>query len=157
LNIRSAPAHVGSRVAAEDFGDDVLGIDKIPKAGIAGISVVAALGKIAIKVLRRPILTGSIDFAAVEASSLGGIVEQIISRGYLLEQLFGLLVSRIQVRMQLLGELAIGLLDVLLRRIGLHTQDRIRISCQLILPSCADPIPRSRCPLPLRISSTSAP
>ena len=49
--------------------------------------------------------------------------------------------------MQLLGEPTIGLLDVVLRSIPFHTQNRVRIGCQWSLLSLIGSVARSRQPL----------
>jgi hypothetical protein len=68
----------------------------------------------------------------------------VIGCGDVLELLLSLLVSRVQIRMQFLGEPAIRLLDVRLRRIPLHTQDRVGIGRQIALLSLVGSIPGSR-------------
>ena len=58
-------------------------------------------------------LAAGIDLALVEALTLLGVAENAVGLRYLLELLFDRLVAGIDVRMQLLGQLAVGALDVL--------------------------------------------
>ena len=62
-----------------------------------------------------PLLAGGIDLACVEAATFFGVAEQVIGGRDCLE--LGLLarVVWIEVRMQGLGELSVGLLDLVLR------------------------------------------
>ena len=87
-----------------------------PISSIAGGRAVAraliAAGIFAIIALLRPLLAARVDLAAVVAPALLLIADDVIGGGDLLELLLGRLVARIEVGVQLLGELAIGLGDV---------------------------------------------
>ena len=67
--------------------------------------------------LRRRLLgPRGVDLAGVVAAALFRVRQQVVRRRNLLELLLGALVARIEVRMQLLGELPVGLADFLRRR-----------------------------------------
>ena len=68
-----------------------------------------------------------VDLAAVEPRALVLVGEQVVGLGHVREALGGLGVVLVAVGMQLLGELAVGGLDVLLARAALNAQGRIRI------------------------------
>ncbi len=78
----------------------------------------------------RPLHAGGVDFAAIETGALFRVAQKIVCGGDVLELLLGLLVSGIEVRMQLLGQPPVGLLDFILgggfldsqRYIGIHGQ-----------------------------------
>ena len=63
------------------------------------------------------------------------IAQEIVGGGGLLELRLDLLVAGIEVGVQLLGELAIGALDVLVARAARHAQDFVRIG-HVTSPSC---------------------
>src|SRR5215472_9608114 len=85
-----------------------------------------ALGVIAVVAARRPLGAAFVDFAAIVARPLFGIGEEIISRRNRLEPRFRLGLARVQIRMKLLGELAIGLTDFVRAGAGFDTQHLIR-------------------------------
>src|ERR1700754_4051919 len=61
---------------------------------------------------RRPLRAGRVDLSIVEPLAFLVIAQQIVSAGDFLELLFGCLVARVEVRMELLRQLAICLLDI---------------------------------------------
>jgi hypothetical protein len=65
--------------------------------------------------LLRLLCAGCVDFALVVAFALFGVLEELIGRGEFLEPLLGIGVAGVEIRMQLLGELAVGLADLGLR------------------------------------------
>ncbi len=79
------------------------------------LGIVAAgrrvLGEVAIIVLLRPLLATGVDLAAIEAAALLGVGQKVIGRRDALEALLDIRLARIEVGMQLLGELAVRLLD----------------------------------------------
>ena len=76
----------------------------------------------------RPLGTARVDLAPVEAGALLGIGKDLVRGRQLLEALLGGLVARVQVRMAGLGELAIGLADLLLRRLALQPQHLVGVA-----------------------------
>src|SRR3546814_21199297 len=60
--------------------------------------------------------------AAVEALTLLGIAQDAVSLGDLLELLLDGLVARVDVRVQLFGQLAVGALDLVLRGRAVYVQ-----------------------------------
>ena len=85
----------------------------------------------AVIMLLRPRLPACVDLAEIEAPPLLGVAENVVSGGDLLEFLFGRLVAGIEVGVQLLGEVAVSLGDVL--RLGGpgHAENGIEIVCHL--------------------------
>ena len=71
------------------------------------------LGEVAIVIL-RPLLAAGVDLAAIVAPAPFGIGQDVVGGGHLLEALADLRLVRVQVGMHLLGELAVGALDVVL-------------------------------------------
>src|SRR3546814_589408 len=84
--------------------------------------------------LVRPLVAGRVDLAAIEPRSLLGIGEQIVCAGGLLELQLDLRIAGVQIGMQLLRELAVGLLDVVLRRRARHAEDIVRVSHRFVRP-----------------------
>src|SRR5262249_37696763 len=74
-----------------------------------------------------PFGTGGVDLASVEARALLGIADDVVGGGNALEPLRGLGITRVQIGMELLGELAIGRADLVLRGVPFHSQGLIRI------------------------------
>ena len=66
--------------SAEDLRQDVVGRGEIGEAGIARIGAGGAVGEVAIETLARPLSARGVDLAAVEASTLLGVAQQIVSR-----------------------------------------------------------------------------
>ncbi len=85
-----------------------------------------------------PRLAGGVDLAAVELLALLGIADDLVGRRHLLEALLRRgAIGRIEVGMQLLGELAIGAADVVLARSARHAQNHVGIFGH----RCAHPSP----------------
>src|SRR5258708_28715351 len=61
---------------------------------------------------RRALGTGLVDFTPVVPSPLFGIGQQVVSRGNRLEACFRLWFPGVQIRVKLLGELAVDLADL---------------------------------------------
>ena len=90
--------------------------------GRAIARAVLAAGIFAVVALLRPLLPACVDLAGVVAPALLGIAENVVGGGDLLELLLGRLVPGIEVGVQLLGELAVGLDDVLGLRGARHAE-----------------------------------
>src|ERR1700677_1388264 len=139
----SAPRLLGA--PAQELREQIVALRKVPVSRLALIGVAALGGVIAIiaGVRRRLFRPRGVDLASVEAPSLLRVGKQIVGRGDFLEPLLGRLVARIEIRVQLLGELSVGGAD-LVGRSGLgdaegfvrvfHTRD----------PSRARPVSLSR-------------
>src|SRR5262245_8170182 len=89
-------------------------------AGLGMLAVELALGLLALG-------AGCIYLAAVEASALLLIAQNTIGRGDLLEACFRAFVARMQVRVAILGQSAVGLADFLLRGLAADTQDLVGV------------------------------
>ena len=83
--------------------------------------------------LRRLLIALCVDLASVETLAAGLVAENGVGAGKFLERLFGLLVTGVQVRVQLLGETAIGLLNLVLRSVFLDAEDDIGVAAQNLL------------------------
>src|SRR5262245_66355926 len=83
--------------------------------------------EIAVVALALTLVPRGIDLALVEARALLRVAYEVIGRGDLLEFLLRLLVAWIEVRMQLLRQLAVGLTDLVLRRLRLPATERERM------------------------------
>ncbi|MEY9265298.1 hypothetical protein ABIF23_004693 [Bradyrhizobium elkanii] len=87
----------------------------------------------------RPLGAISIDLAGVEALALLGIRKQIVRSRDFLEFVFGRLVARIEIRVQLLRQLSIGLLDIGRGRRRGNAKDLVRISHNLLRNTVSAP------------------
>src|SRR4029077_17162632 len=141
LRILSAhgEALTASRAAAlspsEQIAEQIGELADILEAGASMVTrAFRPAGEIAIILLLRPLLPARIDLAAVIAPALLRIVQDRIGGGDLLELLLGRLVARIEIGVQLLGELTIGLGDVRRASCLGHTESGIQIVCHL--PFC---------------------
>src|SRR5262249_3018941 len=81
----------------------------------------------------RPFLAAGVDLVAIEARALLGIAQQRVGGRDVLELLLGLLVAGVEIGMELLGETAIGLLDVVRGRVLLYSQKLVWIGRQGVL------------------------
>src|SRR5258708_22741580 len=72
-----------------------------------------------------------VDLAAIETRALVLVGQQVIGARNLAEPLGGLWIVRVAVRVQFLGELAIGGLDVLLAGAARYAQSRIGVGCHV--------------------------
>jgi hypothetical protein len=85
-----------------------------------------ALGEAAIgRSLGRPFGTGLVDLAAVVARALVGVRQQRVGARDRLEALLGLVVARVEVRVVPLGELAVGLVDLVRTGVRLDPEDLV--------------------------------
>ena len=87
--------------------------DVLKTRGRAVSRRVFAAGVFPVVALLRPLLAAGVDLAEIETAALVRVAQDVIGRGDLLELLLGGLIAGIEVRMQLLGELAVSLGDVL--------------------------------------------
>ena len=130
-----AQPNPGLAAAAEHFLEDVLALHEIGEAAVSAVGVrfgVRAM-EIAVIALPRPLLSGGIDLAAVEAGALLGIAQEVIGHGDLLELLLRLLIAGIEVRVQLLRQLTVGFADLVLRRLPLHAQNSVGVFAHVAL------------------------
>src|SRR6185295_1583595 len=81
-----------------------------------GAALLRAAGWTAAGIARPARLAAFVDLAAIVFAALVGIAQEIVSGGRFLELRFDLLVARIEIRMQFLGELAVRALDLLVAR-----------------------------------------
>jgi hypothetical protein len=87
----------------------------------------AAFRPLAIEGAVRPLVAGGIDLASVEALALGGVREEIVGGVDRLELRLGLFLPGVEVGVVLLGELAVGLAELLLRDVALHAENGVRV------------------------------
>ena len=78
------------------------------------------------------------DAAAVVLLALVGVAEDVVGRRDLLEALLGLLVARVAVRVVLARELAVGLLDLVRRRLLVDAEDLVEVALGHVAPSRHD-------------------
>jgi hypothetical protein len=147
IEAAARPGGACPRGAAENLRQDVLALE-IGEAGIAriGMGSCHVVGKVAIIALPRPLGARFIDLAAVEPGPLLGIAEKIIGGRHLLELFLGRLVAGVEVGMELLGKLAVGLLDVVLRGVLADAQETVGVGTQSILLSIFLPLALHRRP-----------
>ncbi len=111
----AAPTTAGP-ASAEEIGKEIRHVGEILVSGGTVIALAPVrLGIVAIESMLGPLRAGGVDFAAVVAGPLLRIVQEVVGGGDLLEALFGRAVAGVEIGVQLLGELAVGLLDVALR------------------------------------------
>ncbi len=114
MHVLSAAIGALGLAAAQQVGEDVVAIHEI---GIAGGIRVRMLrfpaGIIAVEMLARWALgAGSVDLPGIETLAFVDIAQEIVGGRDLLELLLRGFVTRIEIRVQLLGELAIGALQL---------------------------------------------
>ncbi len=134
-DIGAAPVGGAARaagMAAENPGKNVVPIE-IGVAGAAGVGIVRMFGIVAVKMLRRLFVALRVDLAGVETLAAGLVAQNGVGAGEFLERLFGLLVAGVEVRMQLLGETAIGFLDLVLRSVFLDAENDVGVAAQNLL------------------------
>jgi len=130
----AAPSPRRAAAAPEQIAEQIAELANILEARRRAIArAVIAAGIFAVIALLRLLLARRVDLAAVEAPALLLVADDVVGGGDRLELLLGRLVARIEVGMQLLGELAIGLGDVGLRRGLGHAEDGIRVFCHLAI------------------------
>src|SRR5262249_34702110 len=124
----SALAHAAT--LAEQIAEQVAeGADILEARRRAIARPVLASGIFAVVVLLWPLLPRRVDLAPVVPPALLGIAKDVVGGGDLLEHLLGRLVAGIEVGMQFLGELAIGLGDVPGTRRLRHAKNCIEVFC----------------------------
>ena len=101
----------------------------------------SAFGMPPIIAARRPLGAGFVDFTPVVARPLIGIGEQIVGGGDRLEPRFRFGFAGVQIRVKLLGELAIDLADLVGAGVGFDAEHLIR--CLRCHPGSA--LPCARC------------
>ena len=84
------------------------------------------LGVLAIEALLRPLLAAGVDLAAVVAAALVRVGEDVVGGRDLLEAVGDLLV-RIEVGVQLLGELAVAPLDLVLAGLAADAEHGVEV------------------------------
>ena len=110
--------------SAEQIAEQIGEAAKILVTGSRAVArSILPAGIFAIVTLLRTLLPARVDLASVIAAPLLGIAKNVVGGSHLLEFVLGRLVSRIEVGMQLLGELAIGLGDVLSLRGARHAEN----------------------------------
>src|ERR1700677_4339316 len=104
----SAPRLLGA--PAQELREQIVALRKVPVSRMALIGVAALGGVIAIVagIRRRLFRTRGVDLASVKAPPLLRVGKQIVGGADLLEPLLRLLVARIEIRVQLLGQLSVG-------------------------------------------------
>ena len=132
LHLHAAAATPGA--AREEAGEQIVALTEIGKAAaiVIGAALGAGAGIIAIEIARRLLGAGGVDLAAIEAAALVLVADDAIGGGNILELALGILVSGIKVRMQFLGQLAIGALDLFLGRIPLDAQQLVWVSAHMV-------------------------
>src|SRR3954471_136543 len=116
------PAGARLRAAAEQVAQDVA-----EAAGLEAAEAALARGPAAPRPAAAP-AGAEEDPAAVVLLALVGVAHDVVGRLDLLEALLGLRVVRVAVRVVLARELAVGLLDLVGRRLALDAQDGIWVS-----------------------------
>ena len=131
----AAPPHGAEQVGKDVAEAEVVAVGARP-ASASPARRRAAAGVGAVETATR--LAGSVDFATIELLALLGIADDLISRRDLLEPLFrGGAIGRIEVGMELLGELAIGATDLVFARGARHAKNHVGIFGH----RCAHPSP----------------
>jgi hypothetical protein len=130
----------------QEFSEIVVSIHKIGEAGTVHVGMtVIRCRKIPVELMLWPLRTRRVDVAVVEAFALFGIPEQIVSARDLLELFFSRFVTRIKIRVQFFGQLAICLMDFSGRSRRGNTKYLVRISHAAHLVNPAPFPPRSTC------------
>jgi hypothetical protein len=133
--VLSAQPNPPFAAAAEHVPENVFRLHEVGEAAVAAVDVrlgVRAV-KVAIVALARPLLSGGVDFAAIEARSLLRISQEIVGDGDLLEFFLCCFIAGIEVRVQLFRQLAVRLADLVLRRLPFHAQDSVGIIAHVAL------------------------
>ena len=143
VRARSAPRLLGA--AAQELRKQIVALREVPVSRLALIRMAALGGVIAIVagVRRRPLRPRGVDLAGVEAPPLLRVGKQIIGPADLLEPLLRLLVARIEIRVQLLGQLSISRAN-LVSRGGLGDSEGFVRVFHTRNPSRARPVSLSR-------------
>src|SRR5215831_19279201 len=128
-DIGTSGSHPGAALT-EDLREEVVLIVRpafLPAALV--LEARASLGMLAVELALRLLALGAgcIYLAAVETRALLLVAEDIIGRGDVLEACFRAFIARMQIRVAILGEPAVGLADFLLRRLAANTQHFVRV------------------------------
>jgi len=126
------PVGAGLSIAPKKVGEDIVIAAEIGIAGVAGVASKVGSRIVTVELLGRALGPRFIDLARIIAPALVRITQQIIGAGNVLELVLGGLVTGIEIRMKLLRELAIGLLDFFRRCRGRDPQFFVRTA----QPSC---------------------
>ena len=129
------PAHAEgaappARALAEQAAEEVADIGEIleaPPAAAIGVGAGPGSLEIAVEMLARALIAGGVDLAPVEAGALVLVAQEVIGGGDGLEPVLGLLVAGVEIGMQLLGELAVGLPDLVQAGVALDAQCLVRV------------------------------
>ena len=120
--------------AAQKLGEHVVALREIAVSAVTlvGMAGFARVVAIVAGVRRRLLRSRGVDLAGVEPSPLVRIREQIVGGGDLLELLLRPLVAGVEVRVKLLGELPVGLADIVGSRGLGDAKNLVRVSHGLI-------------------------
>jgi hypothetical protein len=133
---REGAAGVAARrpSAPEEVGEDVAEAELLATRGRAGTSAEGSAAGIG-TLVAAPRLAVGVDLAPVVLLALLGVADDVVGGGNLLELLLGgVAVGRVQVGMQLLGELAVDAANLLVGRIARHAQHLVGVLGHLQLP-----------------------
>jgi hypothetical protein len=120
----------------EQVGEQVGGVAEVLVTGCRVIAPgPAGVGVLAIIALLRALGTGGVDLAAVEAGALFRVAQQVVGGRDILELVRRLGVARVEVRMELLGELAVSLVNLVLGRALGNAQDLVGVFAHAPAPS----------------------
>ena len=132
--IPSGHRNTGPGATPQKLGQNVL-IHEISEARVRGVRLLRAVSrKIAVVPLPGPLCARGLNLAAVKTGSFLRGTQQIIGRGDRFEAVQGLGVAGVQVQVVLLGQPAVGCLDLVGRRIG-GDAERIRKATRSRSPS----------------------
>jgi hypothetical protein len=104
-------------------------------AGAARAARPALVGVIAVEALRRALGAGRVDLAAVVSRALVGVAEGIVGGGDRLLLVFCHALAGIEVRVMFLGELVVGLANVLVAGVLRDAENLIGVQCHPVVPS----------------------
>src|SRR5690606_7751958 len=131
----------GERAAyvAEQLAENVAGIEAAPRTARLRPRSRAALGVGTPKAGLRSFGARCVDLSPIEAGPLGSVREEVIGSGGLPEPLLDLVVSGVEVRVQLLRELAVCSLDILRAGIPGNAEHGVRVAHFRGIGSAHDP------------------
>ena len=113
VRARPAPRLLGG--APQELGEHVVALGEVPVSAVSLVRMAALARIVAIisSVRRRLLRPRGVDLAGVEPPPLVRIGKQIVGGGDLLELLLGALVARVEVGVKLLGQLSVGLANLI--------------------------------------------